>query len=223
MRSVLPIRGAALDIRAVAVDVTHPGCVATCEATGYRQQGGGGSNKRWLSGRVALSSHFGLQKAPWSPETRSIWARSAKTNVCLKRPKLARQQYNRKRCDVVKNYLASFATPSRCRTSVCLGPLSRLPSCPWPGQAGGRRVLEMAAGELRVLVPFKPLSPILLAGYHSKAMCVKKNSVLSSWHSSPSFRSGPRVPLAPRTRPRNIPGWLSNTSMSGAQISPFRN
>jgi hypothetical protein len=133
MRSVLPIRGAAVDIRAVAVDVTHPGCVATCEATGYRQQGGGGSNKRWLSGRVALSSHFGLQKAPWSPETRSIWARSAKTNVCLKRPKLARQQYNRKRCDVVKNFLAPFATPCRCRTSVCLGASSRLVSCPGSG------------------------------------------------------------------------------------------
>ena len=147
MRSVLRICGAAVDIRIVAVDVTHPGCVATCEATGYRQQGEGGSSKRWLSGRVALSSHFGLQKAPWSPETRSIGARSAKTNVCLKKPKLARQQYNRKRCDVVKNYLASFATPCRCRTSVCLGASSRLVSCPGSGQSRGRGGLEMAAAE----------------------------------------------------------------------------
>jgi hypothetical protein len=64
VRSVLRVCGAAVDIRVVAVDFTHQGSVATYEATGYRQRGGGEGNKRWRSGRVALSSHFGLQKYP---------------------------------------------------------------------------------------------------------------------------------------------------------------
>src|ERR1700733_7005067 len=147
MRSVLRICGAAVDIRIVAVDVAHQGSAATCEATGYRQQRGRrGEQAVAVRPRRAFKSFRSAKKTPWSPETRSIWARSAKTNVCLKKPKLTRQQSNRKQCDIVKNYLAPFATPSRCRTSVCLRASSRLASCRGPGKEGVAAALKSPWG-----------------------------------------------------------------------------
>jgi hypothetical protein len=102
---------------------------------GYRQQGGRGREQTVAARPRRAFKSFRSAKIPPGHPKRAYYGRDLlrQTFVCV--PKLTRQQYNKKRCDVVKNYLVPFATPSICRTSVCLGASSRLASCPGPGQS----------------------------------------------------------------------------------------
>src|SRR5271168_29834 len=113
-----------------------------------RGEGTGISGGRQAASRFKVISV--CKKEPPGHPKRAQSGRDLLRQTFVCEQKLARQQYNRKRCDVVKNYLAPCATPSRCRTSVCLGASSPLASCPGAGQSRGRGVLEMAAAEYRV-------------------------------------------------------------------------